>query len=136
MKKWIKILILLIIIQISYMLYITPNVSIAVFTPVDAGEQDGGNPPTVSGTIKKVTPIDSLDYTELQKTAGYILGFLQIASALTSVVMIAFTGFKLVMETNPTVLEETKKTMIPIVLGMVMTFGAVSIAKFIIGAVE
>ena len=99
-------------------------------------EDPPGTIPTVSGTIKKVTPIDSLDYTDLQKTAGYILGFLQIASALTSVVMIAFTGFKLVVETNPTVLEETKKTMVPIVLGMVMTFGAVSIAKFIIGAVE
>lgn len=138
MKKWIKILILLIVIQISYMLCVTPNASIAVLTPVDAGNQDGGDPPTISGTIKKVTPsyIASSNYSELQTTIGYILNFLQIASGLTSVIMIAFTGFKLIFEVNPKVVEETKKTMFPIVFGIVLTFGAASIAKFIIGAVE
>ena len=93
---------------------------------------------SVSGALGLVSVIyiGESNYSELQKTIGYILGFLQIASGLTSVVMIAFLGFKLIFEVNPKVVEETKKTMYPIVLGIVLTFGAVSIAKFIIGAVE
>ena len=132
MKRYIKILILLIIIQISYM-YITPNIVRA-----ENDGEGGPPPPTISGTIKDVSPsyIDSSNYSELQTTIGYILNFLQIASGLTSVIMIAFTGFKLIFEVNPKVVKETKKTMFPIVFGIVLTFGAASIAKFIIGAVE
>ena len=131
MKKCIKILIILIIIQISYIL-VTPNLVKAMD---DGG---GGADPTISGAMGLVSPsyVEPSNYSELQTTIGYILGFLQIASGLTSVVMIAFTGFKFIFEENPDVKAETKKSGLPIIIGFVMTFSAVSIAKFILGAVE
>lgn len=105
-----------------------------------AADGDGFVPttPTVSDAIKQVTPsyIASSNYSELQTTIGYVLNFLQVASGITAVVMIAFTGFKLIFEVNPEVVNETKRTMYPIVLGIVLTFGATSIAKFIISALE
>ena len=98
----------------------------------------GGSTPTVSEAMGFVSPsyVSSSNYSELQTTIGYILGFLQIASGLTSVVMIAFTGFKFIFEENPDVKAEAKKSGLPIIIGFVMTFSAVSIAKFILGAVE
>ena len=98
----------------------------------------GGSTPTVSEAMGFVSPsyVSSSNYSELQTTIGYILNFLQVASGITAVVMIAFTGFKLIFEVNPEVVNETKRTMYPIVLGIVLTFGATSIAKFIISALE
>lgn len=138
MKKIRKIIASLCLLMI-YLVCINYNVANAK-APFQPATPSGVNEPTptISGTIKDVSPsyIDSSNYTELQTTIGYVLGFLQIASGLTAVIMIAFTGFKLIFEVNPKVVEETKKTMFPIVFGIVLTFGAVSIAKFIIGAVE
>lgn len=114
------------------------TIKIADKSKPDTVTGGGDTPTTVSGTMKQVTPsyLDSSNYSELQTTIGYILNFLQVASGITAVVMIAFTGFKLIFEVNPEVVNETKRTMYPIVLGIVLTFGATSIAKFIISALE
>ena len=133
MKKIIKRL--LVIILLAGYIYMIPSM---VYAKDSNGEGIEDVDTSVSGALGLVSVIyiGESNYSELQKTIGYILGFLQIASGLTSVVMIAFLGFKLIFEVNPKVVEETKKTMYPIVLGIVLTFGAVSIAKFIIGVVE
>lgn len=71
----------------------------------------------------------------LQSVVKKILGFLQIASGLIAVVMIAWTGFRYIIET-PEMKSELKKNMIPIVVGILLVFFAASIAKFIIGMFE
>ena len=73
--------------------------------------------------------------SKLQETIGRLLGFLQIASGLVAILMIAITGFNFIVAT-PTVEEEMKSKMLPIIIGIVLVFGAVSIAKFILGAVD
>lgn len=93
------------------------------------------NAGAVSNTIGKMAAsnVGEKYYSGLQATAGQILGMLQIASAITTVIMIAFLGFKLLIETPPDAKSELKKRFLPIVIGVVMVFGATSIAKFIIG---
>lgn len=61
-----------------------------------------------------------------------ILTFLQILSGIAAVVMIAITGFRYIVET-PEVKGELKKNMVPIVIGIILVFFAVSIAKFFLG---
>jgi len=69
---------------------------------------------------------------DLQSTIGKLLGFLQVASGLVAVLMIAITGFRYIIGT-PELKDEMKKTAFPIIIGIVLVFGAVSIAKFFIG---
>ncbi len=64
-----------------------------------------------------------------------ILGFLQVISGLLSVVIIAVTGFKYITET-PDMRNELKKSMVPIVVGLLLVFFATTIAKFFIGVFE
>lgn len=61
-----------------------------------------------------------------------LLGFLQVASGLAAVIAIAVTGFQYITGT-PDVKAELPKKAIPILVGLVLVFGAVSIAKFIVG---
>lgn len=75
-----------------------------------------------------------VEVSGLQTTIGTLLGFLQIASGLVSVLMIAIVGFNYIIAT-PQLKEELKNKMLPIIVGLVLVFGAVSIAKFILGAV-
>ena len=91
---------------------------------------------TVSEIVKEITPsdVESNNYSSLQEVIGKILGFLQIASGLTTVVMVAFLGFKLLTET-PDVKSEVKHRLFPIVIGIVVVFGTISISRFIIGIV-
>ncbi len=91
---------------------------------------------TVSGIVGEISPIDvpQNNYSGLQTVIGTILGFLQVASGLTSVIMIAFLGFKLLTET-PEVKGQVKDRFLPIVIGLVVVFGATSISRFVIGVV-
>ncbi len=72
--------------------------------------------------------------TDLQGKVGKLLGFLQIAAGLLSIVMIAFVGFNYITAT-PDVKKELQTKMLPIVIGLVLVFGAVSVARFILGVV-
>ena len=48
--------------------------------------------------------------------------------------MVAFLGFKLLTET-PEVKGQVKERFLPIVIGLVVVFGATSISRFVIGVV-
>ena len=69
---------------------------------------------------------------DLAKVIGKLLGFLQVASGIVAVLMIAIVGFNYIIST-PEVKDEMKKKMLPIIIGIVLVFGATSIAKFLIG---
>lgn len=64
-----------------------------------------------------------------------ILGFLQLLSGLLAVILIAVTGFRYIVDT-PDVKSELKKSMIPIIVGLLLVFFATTIAKFFIGMFE
>lgn len=63
-----------------------------------------------------------------------ILGFLQVASGLISVIVIAFSGFRYVVAETADVKGEVKKKMLPMIIGMVLVFSATTVAKFLLGA--
>lgn len=119
MKK-IRKIILILVVAICIFEVIPQNISVA-------------NTSDVVGQVVPVTPNDNLA-KGLQATIGKLLGFLQVASGLISILMIAITGFNYIVST-PDVKEEMKKKMLPIIMGLVIVFGAVSIAKFILGTV-
>lgn len=68
----------------------------------------------------------------LMPIIGKILGFLQVTSGLLAVVIIAVTGVNYVVFTPSDMRGEMKHKMLPLVLGVVLVFGAVSIAKFVV----
>lgn len=68
----------------------------------------------------------------LATVIGKLLGFLQVASGIVAVLMIAIVGFNYIIST-PEVKDEMKKKMLPIIIGIVLVFGATSVAKFLIG---
>lgn len=115
--------VLLILIVAMCMAVVMPkNVVRAADTPIGAIEQ----------IDKTKVSADSGAVDSLATVVKRILSFLQIASGLIAVVMIAWTGFRYIIET-PQMKDELKKTMIPIVVGVLLVFFATSIAKFIIG---
>lgn len=71
----------------------------------------------------------------LGSVVSKILGFIQVASGLLSVVMIAWTGFRYIIET-PEMKNELKKSLIPIVVGFLLVFMASTIARFVIKMFE
>lgn len=79
---------------------------------------------------------DKVSYTSLTDIIGKLLGFLQIATGLISVVIIATTGYSYIVTTPPDLKGELKRKMLPVILGLMLVFSAVSIAKFIVGAIE
>lgn len=117
MKK----LVLILVISTFVLSYMPVNISMA---SVD-----------VSAEINSVT-VNQPTAGELKTTIGKVLGFLQVASGLTSILVIAFTGFNYIVAETPNMKDELKKKMLPIVIGLVLVFSAVSISKFIIGSIE
>ena len=87
----------------------------------------------VEGVGKKVS--EGSEYGGLQTVVGRLLGFLRIASGLVAILMIAITGFNYIVGT-PDVKDEMKKKMLPIIIGLILVFGAVSVATFILNAVD
>ena len=119
MKTMYKVLAILII-AVSMLVIMPDNMSLAA-TAADAGSAIDGIQVTGGGDVSK-----------LQSVIGKLLGFLQVASGIIAVLMIAITGFQYIVET-PEVKSEIKKKMLPIIVGIVLVFGATSVAKFIIG---
>ena len=86
----------------------------------------------VDGMNSANAEVDTNSVNAFTSIGNSILTFLQILSGITAVIMIAITGFRYIVET-PEVKGELKKNMLPIVVGIVLVFFAVSIAKFFIG---
>lgn len=108
-------------------------IMICGFIILPQGQVRAAGKTTVSGIVKGIRPIEPTEdkYSDLAKVVGQILGFLQIASGITTVIMVAFLGFELITST-PEVRGEIKKKMLPMIIGIMLVFGATSIANFII----
>ena len=75
--------------------------------------------------------VEELDLTTLTDIVSDILGLVQLASAIITIIIIAWIGFKFIVQT-PDVQQELKRSMFLLVIGSLAVFGAASIAKFII----
>ena len=65
----------------------------------------------------------------------HLLGFLEVAAGLMSILVIAFTGFQYIVAADAEMKSEMKKKMLPIIIGLVLVFSASAIVSFILGAV-
>ena len=104
-----------------------------VIMPKNEALAAGGAASAIVGGVKAEAP-EGTYASDLQSTIAKLLGFLQVASGLVAILMIAIVGFNYIIST-PDVKEEMKKKMLPIIIGLVLVFGAVSVAKFILGVV-
>ena len=105
-----------------------------VIMPKNVTFAAGSSASDIVGGVKAEVPGGTYA-SDLQSTISKLLGFLQIASGLVSILMIAIVGFNYIIST-PDVKEEMKKKLLPIIIGLVLVFGAVSLAKFILGVVQ
>ena len=85
----------------------------------------------IVGNVQAQETADTKFAEDLQTTIGRLLGFLQVASGLAAIIMIAIVGFNCIVAT-PGVKDEMKQKMLPIIIGIVLVFGAVSIARFVL----
>jgi trbC/VIRB2 family len=101
-----------------------------------AADDAGSTAITAINKVKDNTSSDKASAAAdgLAGVVGKLLGFLQIASGIIAVLMIAIVGFNYIIST-PEVKDEMKKKMLPIIIGIVLVFGATSVAKFLIGVV-
>ena len=120
MKNMVKILVIFIIV-ISCCIVIPQN-------QVNAAER------TVSGIVKGMKAVEPTEgkYSDLAGVVGKILSFLQIAAGITTVIVVAFLGFELMTDTPADTKEAVKKKLFPVLIGIILVFGATSIASFII----
>ena len=88
---------------------------------------------TAADAINGLSATGNVDVGGLQKVIGTLLNFLQIASGLVAVLMIAIVGFNYILATSYDMKKEMKEKALPIIIGIVLVFGATSIAKFFIG---
>ena len=87
-----------------------------------AADDAGSTAITAINKVKDNTSSDKASAAAdgLAGVVGKLLGFLQIASGIIA---------------TPEVKDEMKKKMLPIIIGIVLVFGATSVAKFLIGVV-
>lgn len=79
---------------------------------------------------------NNVSYDSLKDVIGKVLGFLQLATGLISIIIIAATGYNYIIAPTPDLKGEVKRKMLPLVLGTVLVFCAISIANFITKAIE
>ena len=82
----------------------------------------------------KAETSNAMDSSEsLRKIANRFLGALRIISALLLVITLGTTGYKYIVAT-PDIKKEIKDRMLPLILGLILLFGATSISVFIISS--
>lgn len=121
MKAISKIIVILLI-SVSTLVIMPTNFSLAANTTTAAEAIDG----------LKNTTTSAADVSGLKTVIGKLLGFLQIASGLIAVLMIAIVGFNYIVGAAEVKKAAAEKGL-PIIVGIVLVFGAASIAKFFIG---
>ena len=124
----------IIFIVIIWGIFVMPGAKVNARPNLPEADTGGKAPNTVSGimgTIITDRPEDS-DMSEIKTLVGSILGFLQVIAGLILVVTIAYMGFETIFDKDVSAKERLKTKMIPLVVGTVLVFGAVTIANFIL----
>ena len=124
---------IMVTLMVIIMLLLTCNYSLA---REDKPGESGGS--TLGGFVsdfKADLKGTKKQFKDVRTLIGKVLGFLQIASGLITIVIISWVGFRYIVE-MPETKSEIRRTMTPIVVGMILVFGATSIARFIIKIAE
>lgn len=85
----------------------------------------------IGGFEAEVTTDAGIRTNKIKVIINRLLGFLRVISALILVLILATTGYQYIVAT-PEIKGELKKKMLPVILGIILIFAAVSIAGFII----
>lgn len=85
---------------------------------------------------KSEAPSNSTGITRLKNTVKRLLGAIRILTGLALIIMVAYTGFKIVVGDTPEGKNSVKKSMIPLITGTLIVFSATTIASFIIRVFE
>ncbi len=89
---------------------------------------------TIGGIMEQRT-IDPEATEGMQKIGGTIIGYVTNAAMVISVVMIAVLGIKYMMGSAEEK-AEYKKSLVPLLVGAILVFGAAFIAKVIVGLAQ
>lgn len=124
--KYISEIVLVLILSLGIFFVMPKNISVAG---------------AISSKVTSVKPEDGAsvmgkETSKVKEITSKILGFLQMATGLISILVIGYTGFHYITAGTPDVKMELKNKMLPIVIGAALVFGAVSIARFIVSAIE
>ena len=98
-------------------------------------EASAGSKVTDAMNAVNAGEIDTNTADNITSVANKVVTFLQIASGVFAIIMIAVTGFRYIVET-PEMKSELKKSMLPIIVGILLVFFAASIAKFIVNILK
>ena len=116
MKKISKLLVA-VIISTCVLAFMPGNNCMAMADLKDGG---GGLKTTVGGAIDGLNVAGDVDVGGLQKVIGTLLNFLQIASGLVAVLMIAIVGFNYILATSSDMKEEMKEKALPIIIALIL----------------
>lgn len=117
--------------KIILIIFLITGISVAIPNNIVEGTSD-----IIDEVEQKAAGTDvTNDTKDVAGIVGEILSVLQIIAALVAAVMIASMGFRYIIDT-PEVKEELKKNMMPVVIGIMLVFFALSISKFLIGIFE
>ena len=114
MKKLDKVL------SIALIVLMLSCVTMTVFAAVD------------TALLNSIDPKDPTTKGQMVNVANVILGYITTGAMIIAVVMIAVLGVKYMMGSVEEKVEY-KKTLVPLLVGAVLVFGAAAIAKVIIG---
>lgn len=118
-------------------------VSVAVFiampdnmcfadSPTATTDKTGSSAATAIDNVQAaIGAYDATDAAGFVGAIGKVLSFIQFASGIIAVLMIAIVGINYIIET-PEGKDTLKKKMLPIIIGIILVFGASSIAKFFV----
>ena len=81
------------------------------------------------------TDIAKISTTGVKGIVKKILGFVRVASALMSILVIAFAGFQYIVAADAEMKNEMKKKMLPLIIGLILVFSASTITYFLLGVV-
>lgn len=88
--------------------------------------------------MSKPTPADqnTSGMKKIIELAGRIISAVSLISGLSSIILIAYTGLSMTIGNTPEGKKDIKKSMIPIITGVLITFSATTIAAFFIRIFE
>ena len=81
------------------------------------------------------TDIDKISTKGVKGIVKKILGNVRVASALMSILVIAFAGFQYIVAADAEMKNEMKKKMLPLIIGLILVFSASTITYFLLGVV-
>ena len=95
---------------------------------------------TLNGIIENMgeskTPSNSTGIKRVKDIVKRLLGVIRVFTGLALIIMVAYTGFKMVVGDAPEDKSNVKRAMIPLVTGTLIVFSATTIASFIIRIFE